>query len=85
VLYGEDAGRVVVSVAPDRLPAFETLAREHNVPVSRAGRVGKPSGDLELRVGGSVLSWSVPTLRRIYFEAIPRRMQHPDVDRSVGE
>jgi phosphoribosylformylglycinamidine synthase len=85
LLYGEDAGRVVVSVAPARLSTLESLAREHNVPVSRVGRVGKRSGDLELRVGSSVFSWSVPTLRRIYFEAIPRRMQHPDVDRSAGE
>jgi phosphoribosylformylglycinamidine synthase len=84
LLYGEDAGRVVVSVAPTRLSAFESLVREHNVPVSHVGRVGKLSGDLELRVGSSMFSWSVPTLRRIYFEAIPRRMQHPDVDRSAG-
>jgi phosphoribosylformylglycinamidine synthase len=84
LLYGEDAGRVVVSVAPARLSAFESLVREHNVPVSHVGRVGKLSGDLELRVGSSMFSWSVPTLRRIYFEAIPRRMQHPDVDRSAG-
>ena len=85
LLYGEDAGRVVVSVVPARVTALEALAREHGVPVSRVGRVGKASGELELRVGGSVFSWSVPALRRIYLEAIPRRMQHPDVDRSVGE
>jgi phosphoribosylformylglycinamidine (FGAM) synthase-like enzyme len=85
LLYGEDAGRIVVSAAPDRVAALEALAAEHGVPVSRAGRVGPPSGNLELRVGGSVLSWPIPTLRRIYFEAIPRRMQHPDVDRSAGE
>ncbi|MEZ0335046.1 MAG: phosphoribosylformylglycinamidine synthase subunit PurL [Gemmatimonadales bacterium] len=85
VLYGEDAGRVVVSATSEQVPALESLAREHRVPVYRAGRVGKHSGSLELRVGGSVFTWSVPTLRRIYFEAIPRRMQHPDVDRSAGE
>jgi hypothetical protein len=40
---------------------------------------------LELRAGGSLFNWDIPTLRRIYFEAIPRRMQHPDLDRSAGE
>jgi phosphoribosylformylglycinamidine synthase len=85
LLYGEDAGRVVVSAGPEHAGALEALAREHRVPVHRAGRVGEPGGHLELRAGDRVFSWHVPTLRRIYFEAIPRRMQHPDVDRSAGE
>jgi hypothetical protein len=32
-----------------------------------------------------VFSWSTEALRRIYYDAIPRRMQHPDVDRAAGE
>jgi hypothetical protein len=32
-----------------------------------------------------VFKWSIGALRRTYFAAIPRRMQHPDVDRSAGE
>jgi phosphoribosylformylglycinamidine synthase subunit PurL len=85
LLYGEDAGRVVVSADPANLDALLALAREHGVPAFMAGRVTDPGSGLELRVGGSVLSWVMPALRRIYFEAIPRRMQHPDVDRSAGE
>jgi len=85
LLYGEDAGRVVVSAGPDSLEPLLALAREHGVPAFRAGLVGQPAGTLELRAGGSLLSWDTVTLRRIYFEAIPRRMQHPDVDRSAGE
>jgi phosphoribosylformylglycinamidine synthase len=85
LLYGEDAGRVVISCAAAGVAALAALAREHGVPAYRAGLVGAPSGALELRVGGSVFKWDVPTLRRIYFEAIPRRMRHPDVDRSAGE
>jgi phosphoribosylformylglycinamidine synthase len=85
LLYGEDAGRVVVSADPANLDALLALAREHGVPAFMAGRVTGPGSGLELRVGGSVLSWVMPALRRIYFEAIPRRMQHPDVDRSAGE
>ncbi len=85
VLYAEDTGRVVVSCATGRVEDFLALAREHRVPACRAGRVGEDSGELELRVGDSLFLWSTFTLRRIYFEAIPRRMQHPDVDRSAGE
>jgi phosphoribosylformylglycinamidine synthase len=84
LLFGEDAGRVVTSVAPDLAEDLASLARAHAVPAYRAGRVADPAGALELRVGGSLFSWVVPDLRRIYFEAIPRRMQHPDVDRSAG-
>jgi len=31
-----------------------------------------------------VLRWAVGSLRQTYFTAIPRRMQHPDVDRAAG-
>jgi phosphoribosylformylglycinamidine synthase len=83
LLYGEDAGRVVLSARPDRVAALEELARAHAVPLYRAGRVG---GDqLELRAGSRLFGWDVATLRRTYFEAIPRRMQHADAERSAGE
>jgi hypothetical protein len=36
-------------------------------------------------VGSQLFSWSTEALRRIYYDAIPRRMQHPDVDRAAGE
>jgi phosphoribosylformylglycinamidine synthase len=85
LLFGEDAGRVVTSVAPDRAEDLASLARAHAVPAYRAGRVADPAGALELRLGGNLFTWVVPDLRRIYFEAIPRRMQQPDVDRSAGE
>jgi hypothetical protein len=83
LLYGEDAGRVVVSVDPVHSAALTALAREHSVPLFRAGRVGGRT--LELRAGAGVLSWDVDVLRRTYFEAIPRRMQHADAERSAGE
>jgi phosphoribosylformylglycinamidine synthase II len=83
VLYGEDTGRVVVSADPVHAAALTALAREHAVPLFHAGRVGGRT--LELRVGSGVLSWDVDPLRRTYFEAIPRRMQHADAERSAGE
>ena len=83
LLYGEDAGRVVVSADPAHAGALADLARRHGVPLFRAGRTGGTR--LELRAGGQLFSWIPESLRRIYFEAIPRRMQHADAERSVGE
>ncbi len=85
LLYGEDGARAVVSAAPGDVEPLLGLAREHGVPAVRAGRVGEPGGTLELRVDGRVFSWGIGALRQTYFEASPRRMQHPDVDRSAGE
>jgi hypothetical protein len=46
--------------------------------------VGEPGGRLELRTPSRVLSWSIDDLRRTYYEAIPRRMAHADLeDRAV--
>jgi phosphoribosylformylglycinamidine synthase len=83
LLYGEDAGRVVLSADPANSAALAEVARERSVPLFRAGRVGGRT--LELRVRSRVFSWDVETLRRTYFEAIPRRMQHADAERSAGE
>ncbi|MGH7527475.1 MAG: phosphoribosylformylglycinamidine synthase subunit PurL, partial [Gemmatimonadales bacterium] len=85
LLYGEDGARAVVSCAPAQAEALVALCREQGVAAFRAGRVGGVSEALELRVAGRVFSWDIRTLRQTYFEAIPRRMQHPDVDRSAGE
>jgi phosphoribosylformylglycinamidine synthase len=85
LLYGEDGARAVVSVAPDHVAAVVGMAGEHGVPVHRVGQVAKPGGALELRVAGQLFRWSVGALRQTYYAAIPRRMQHPDVDRSAGE
>jgi phosphoribosylformylglycinamidine synthase II len=84
VLFGEDGARAIVSCAPADVDRLEALCGERGVPVFRAGTVGRYSGDLRVTAGGQTLTWSVPALRKIYFEAIPRRMRHPDVDRSAG-
>jgi phosphoribosylformylglycinamidine synthase subunit PurL len=85
VLYGEDGARAVVSAAPADVEALVALAGEHGVPVAWVGRVEAAGGVLELRLPGRLFSWGIGALRQTYFEAIPRRMQHPDVDRSAGE
>jgi phosphoribosylformylglycinamidine synthase II len=84
VLYGEDGARAIVTCSAASARHLIALANEHQVPVFHAGRV-ESAGTLELHVGSDVFSWNTEALRRIYLEAIPRRMQHPDVDRAVGE
>jgi hypothetical protein len=77
LLYGEDAGRVVVSCSPDRLPEILERAASHGVPAQEAGTVGDPGGRLEIRTpgGGTSYGWNTVSLRRAYCDAIPRRMQ----------
>jgi phosphoribosylformylglycinamidine synthase len=52
VLFGEEPGRVLVSLPAERLPALEALAQEHGAPLVRLGVVG---GDrLEVQAALSV-------------------------------
>jgi phosphoribosylformylglycinamidine synthase len=84
VLYGEDGARAVVSCRAVSSRYLIALANEYGVPVFHAGRV-QSVGTLELQLGPQLFSWSTDALRKIYFDAIPRRMQHTDVDRAAGE
>ncbi|HZA97483.1 MAG TPA: phosphoribosylformylglycinamidine synthase subunit PurL [Gemmatimonadales bacterium] len=84
LLFGEDGARAVVSCSQAAARPLIALADQHGVPIFRAGLV-ESAGTLELEVGPHLFSWSTEALRRIYFDAIPRRMQHPDVDRTAGE
>jgi phosphoribosylformylglycinamidine synthase len=84
LLFGEDGARAIVSCSQAAARPLIALADQHGVPIFRAGLV-ESAGTLELQVGPQLFSWSTEALRRIYFDAIPRRMQHPDVDRTAGE
>jgi phosphoribosylformylglycinamidine synthase len=84
VLYGEDGARAILTCSATAARHLIALANEYRVPVFHAGRV-ESAGTLELKLGSDEFSWNTEALRRIYLEAIPRRMQHPDVDRAVGE
>jgi phosphoribosylformylglycinamidine synthase II len=81
LLYGEDGARAIVTCAPEAVAGLLALAAERGVPAYRVGTVGAPDGRLELRVGGRLLGWGTAALRRIYFEAIPRRMAQATLDR----
>jgi phosphoribosylformylglycinamidine synthase len=85
LLFGEDGARAVVSCKGADVDRVKQVCEQHQVPVFRAGHVRQQGDKLHLEVRGQALSWDVQSLRRTYFEAIPSRMQLPDVDRSVGE
>ncbi|HEX9755279.1 MAG TPA: phosphoribosylformylglycinamidine synthase subunit PurL [Gemmatimonadales bacterium] len=73
-LFGEDHGRAVVSLPFGRRHDLARLAREHQVPLYGAGRVGDAGGALAIELPDRTLHWDVGRLRRIYMDAIPRRM-----------
>ncbi len=84
VLYAEDAGRVVVTTPPGSARGLCTLAARHGVPAEPVGTVGESNGLLEIHTRNDHLTyrWTVPELRRIYFDALPRRMGG-ESDRSM--
>ncbi|MEZ4455546.1 MAG: AIR synthase-related protein [Gemmatimonadales bacterium] len=73
-LYGEDGARAVVSFDPAAVHTVRALAAEHGVPFAVAGTVTAPNSELRITVGTTSLRWSTAELRRIYYDAIPRRM-----------
>lgn len=73
-LFGEDAGRVLVSVRPEDVLLVQQLAIAHGVPCHLLGMVGAPGGELVIRRHLSQWRWSTERLRSIYHDAIPRRM-----------
>jgi phosphoribosylformylglycinamidine synthase len=82
LLFGEDGARVVVSAAAAAAGALTDLCARHGVPVFAAGAVESPGGALTITVGGRRLTWDTRHLRRTWFDAIPRRMRHADLDRT---
>jgi hypothetical protein len=64
----------VISFALDRAGAVRALAEEHGVPLAVVGSVGCQNGEVRITVGTTAHAWSSAELRKIYFEAIPRRM-----------
>jgi phosphoribosylformylglycinamidine synthase len=85
LLFGEDGARVVASCAPEAVAELLELASRLGVPATAAGLVGEPGGQLELRAGSRVFTWAVDELRRMYYDAIPRRMAHADLEDRVME
>jgi len=82
VLYGEDHGRVVLSVAPPALKGLQALLARHGLRGYLAGEVQAPGGELRIVLPGEALAWSVDRLREVYDQAIPRRMREATSDRA---
>ncbi len=74
LLFSESHGRAVITCASQRAPAVAALAQELGVPAFRVGTVGDYDGSLRLQVPDALLQYAVPSLREVYFTAIPRRM-----------
>ncbi|MCU0621754.1 MAG: phosphoribosylformylglycinamidine synthase subunit PurL, partial [Gemmatimonadales bacterium] len=75
LLYGEDGARAVVSCRPEARDELLRLAAEHGVPIHTAGQVGAEGGTLAIAGDGFACRWEIDALRRVYFDAIPRRMR----------
>jgi phosphoribosylformylglycinamidine synthase II len=81
LLYGEDAGRVVVSAPSEHTGPLGDLAAAHGVPCEVIGEVGDAEGlgvacrlEIELASDPTTLVWPVRELRQTYLDALPRRM-----------
>jgi phosphoribosylformylglycinamidine synthase II len=74
VLFGEDQGRAVVSAAAGRADELLALAQRCGVEARVIGTVGAPRGPVRLVVARHVVERPAERLRRIYDEAIPRRL-----------
>lgn len=81
-LYGEDHGRVVLSVSPAALPGLRALLTRHGLQGYLAGEVQEPGGDLQIVLPDSVHRWPIDRLRSVYDDAIPRRMREVVSDRA---
>jgi len=74
VLFGEDGGRVVVTLAAQHMAAVVEQAGRHGVPAHRIGTVLEADGPFRVVHGAIRIERAVARLREIYTEAIPRRM-----------
>jgi phosphoribosylformylglycinamidine synthase len=75
VLFGEDQGRAVVTVAPADANALLALASTHGVSATAVGSVGAPGGAARFIVAGRTLERPIGRLYSVYEQAIPRRMR----------
>lgn len=75
--FGESQGRVVVSVAPDAVAAFEARLTGGELPFRHIGEVTEAAIRVDGADWGSVLDW-----KRQYDEAIASRMEVYQPERS---
>ena len=73
-LFGESAGRAIVTFSPALEPQVRAAAREGSVPLEILGRVG--GGVLRISIGGrEVLNEDVPALNELWSGAFERAIE----------
>jgi phosphoribosylformylglycinamidine synthase len=75
LLFGEDHGRVLLSLDPAHVAPVLKLAADSGVPAAPIGSVSGPGDRLAVSLAGERVTWPVSTLRSTYMDAIPRRMR----------
>jgi phosphoribosylformylglycinamidine synthase II len=80
LLFGEAQGRVVLSCEPAKEAELVRCLQIHGVPARRIGTVGEPGGVFRVATRGGEVAARARTLREIYENAIPRRMDGSPAD-----
>ncbi|HEX5726166.1 MAG TPA: phosphoribosylformylglycinamidine synthase subunit PurL [Longimicrobiaceae bacterium] len=80
LLFGEAQGRVVLSCDPLHLDALLEVAGEHEVAARRIGTVGGRDGGVRIATRGGGVDAPAAELARVYYGAIPRRMDGTPAD-----
>jgi phosphoribosylformylglycinamidine (FGAM) synthase-like enzyme len=75
LLFGEDHGRALLSIAADQAGALLSLARRAGVAARVIGTVGEKLGRLEMVTRDATLRLGTVELRETFYNAIPRRME----------
>jgi phosphoribosylformylglycinamidine synthase len=74
-LFGESQSRCVLSAREDDAAELVAMARRHELPLARVGRVGGANGAFRVRCGKRGLDLPVARLAETYETALPRRME----------
>jgi hypothetical protein len=74
---------VVITCSRTHAEKVVDLATELGVPATPVGFVGERHGPLAIKAGSNSWQWPVDDLRRIFFDAIPRRLQHVAADAAL--
>jgi phosphoribosylformylglycinamidine synthase subunit PurL len=83
LFFGESTGRILVSVAPDRVKEALAIADEHDVPAVEIGTVGPRRGTFSLTAPRGSIRVPVEELLKRYEETLPSIMDR-DMERDQG-
>jgi phosphoribosylformylglycinamidine synthase len=80
LLFGEAQGRAVVSCDPAHTGEVLRIAWGQGVRATRIGGVGAPGGRVRIATRGGTVDAAAAELARIFYDAIPRRMEGTPAD-----